>query len=128
MRFVSSKEIENVLRLSGPKRYSYFIKFICDVEKAWGLYEDGWVLMGDNQNKILFPIWPAKIYAQLCILEGWKHYQPRAIPLEDLTSLLIPSLIEDNKGIAIFPTPENQGVLPTFAQLQEDLNEELSKY
>ena len=41
---ITNKQIEAVLKLDGPKRYSYFIKVAADQRSIWGLYDEGWAL------------------------------------------------------------------------------------
>ena len=56
---VSKQEIEAVIKLSPEKRYTYFIKRICDWELIWTLYEDDSIILNEGKNGelyiILFP-------------------------------------------------------------------------
>ena len=56
---VSKQEIEAVIKLSPEKRYTYFIKRICDWELIWTLYEDDSIILNEGKNgelyMILFP-------------------------------------------------------------------------
>ncbi len=124
---INPKQLEAVLVLPGPKRYSHFIKVAADQRKAWGLFANGWALYGTNDGKEAFPIWPAKEYASRCITEAWSNYEPREIDLDDLLEKLIPKLKETKTLITVFPTPQDKGVIPEFEQLEADLREELSK-
>ena len=124
---INPKQIEAILALPGPMRYSHFIKVAADQRKVWGLFSDGWALAATDDGEQAFPIWPANEYAALCNLDAWANYQPREIDLDALFEDLIPKLEESRTLIAVFPTPSNEGVTPDLKQLEADLRLELSR-
>ena len=67
---VTPKQMEAVLALSGVKRFEHFIKVIVDWREVWGLYQDGWALAEADDGIIVFPLWPAKEYAQVCAVNS----------------------------------------------------------
>ena len=125
---MNSKQIESVLRLSGPKRYDHFIKVVADSQQAWGLYSDGWALASTTDGKAVFPLWPKSEYAELAAQGVWAGYRPKTIDMEDLLEGLLPSLGERNTVLGIFPTPEDKGVIPETADFESDLRIELAKF
>lgn len=127
-RLLNEKEIQAILSLNGRKRYNYFIKFVSDMEKVWGLYQDGWALVSDENSSVKFPLWPAKEYASLCSTNEWTSYKPKSINMDEFIDTLIPLLLKDHIGIAIFPTPESKGVIVDCTELKGDLDRELSRY
>ena len=129
MKKLSQIQIKAVTALAGPKRYAHFIKRVADEEQVWGLYSEGWALAGLNDTQqTVFPVWPAKEYAELCVQADWQDYEPRSIDLSAFMQDIIPDL--EKKGIlpCIFYLPNNQGVTPSIKQLLDDLNTELSRY
>jgi hypothetical protein len=122
------KQIEAVLKLPAPKRYDHFIKVVADRQLAWGLYADGWALAATSAGTLVFPLWPAKEYAELSAVGNWFGYSPRGIDMEDLLEGLLPSLGEQETVLGIFPTPEDKGVLPETATFESDLRNELAKF
>ena len=129
MRIVTKKEIENVLKIDENKKYKYFINFICDTQEVWGLYNNGWALAGENNcDHILFPLWPAKEFAEMSASEEWASYQPRSINLEDLIEVLIPQLKEKGLSFSIFYTLENKGIVVSPTELENQVKAELEKY
>lgn len=124
---INPKQIEAVLTLPGPKRYAHFIKVAADQRCVWGLYSDGWALVGTDDGKQAFPLWPAREYAERCICEEWSGYQPREIDLDTVFECLFPKLTASGTVVAIFPTPAQKGVIPGLEQLESDLREELEK-
>lgn len=125
---ISSKQIEAVISLSGDKRYEYFIKIVSDWEEVWGLYYDGWALSETDTGEVVFPLWPAKEYAELCANREWSEYGAVSFPLESLIDELLPSLQIDSIQPCIFSTDKNEGVVVSTTQLLQDLEQELDKY
>ena len=125
---ISQKQIESVIALPEQKRYETFIKVIADWEEVWGLYQDGWVLSETDDGTQVFPLWPAKEYAQLCADKEWSGYEPGSFPLDDFMEELLPNLKNDGVLPGVFYTPSDNGVTPTIDQLLSDLSQELENY
>lgn len=125
---VSQQQIEEVLILPSQIRYEYFIKTVADWESSWSLYKDGWALAGDESDTLIFPLWPAKEYAELCAVDQWEGYEATEISLEDLVAELIPQLKKDGVLPGVFYTPSDLGVTPSTEQLLQDLEQELENY
>jgi hypothetical protein len=128
MRKTSQKEIDAVVRLDGPARFEHFVKRVVDEERAWGLWKDGWALMAASDGEQVFPLWPAREYAEACRVEDWSAYEPEEIPLRRLLDELLPKLKDDRVRPGVFPTPHGKGVTPTVDELQAALREELERY
>jgi len=125
---MNDKQIDAVLGLSGPERVQHFAKVVTDREEAWGLYGDGWASSATDEGATAFPIWPARDYAQLCGVEEWATYSPRAISLDDLMDRLIPMLREQSADVAVFQTPSGCGVTMTPDEVHAMLASELERY
>ncbi len=126
---ISQKQLEAVIALPAPKRYSHFIKLVADNEQVWGLYCNGWALAAtDEGNQAVFPVWPAREYAELCQASTWSECAPKSIDIYEFIDTVIPELREDGIKIYIFYLPNNCGVIPEYQQLLEDLNSELARY
>lgn len=124
---ISEIKLNSILKLSGPERYSHFVKVAADQRKVWGLYDDGWALYGTDDGREAFAIWPAQEYAEKCAVSEWGNYTPRIIPVDDLLQILVPKIKAEGGLFAVFPTPNQQGVLPDLDALTQDLVEELSR-
>lgn len=125
---INSSEIESVVNLPGPQRYSYFIKRVSDTEKVWSLKsKDGWVLASDSNDNEIVPVWSHVEYAKLCTNDEWRNCFPEVINLRDWMAKWIPGMIKDKKKIGVFPTIVSKGVIVDPERLQSDLNDELSK-
>lgn len=129
MRGLSEKEIQSVIRLDGPVRFSYFAKRVVDFEEAWGLWDDGWALMGSNEGATVFPLWPAREYAELSRTGEWENFSPKSITLEELLDTYLPDFMARGIMAGVFPTPEGKGVTLSAESLVEKLREiESSNY
>jgi len=125
---VNPKQMEAVLALSGIKRFEHFIKVIADWQEVWGLYQDGWALAVADDGTTVFPLWPAKEYAQVCAANEWTGYEPRSISLSDFTEVLLPKLKLDGVLPGVFFTPTSKGVTPSVDDLKSALEAELQNY
>jgi hypothetical protein len=125
---VSPKKMEAVLALPGIKRFEHFIKVIADVQEVWGLYQDGWALAAADDGTTVFPLWPAKEYAQVCAANEWSDYEPHSISLNDFTEVLLPKLKLDGALPGVFFTPTSKGVTPSVDELKSALEAELQCY
>lgn len=125
---VNPKQVEAVLALPGIKRFEHFIKVIADWQEVWGLYQDGWALAAADDGTTVFPLWPAKEYAQVCAASEWSGYEPRAISLREFTEVLLPKLKLDGVLPGVFFTPTSKGVTPSVEDLKAALEAELQNY
>lgn len=125
---LSSKQIAAVIALQGKARYEHFIKVVADWQEVWGLYQNGWALAGADDGTTVFPLWPAREYAQLCAEGEWVGYEPRAIPLNELMDELLPKLKTDGLLPGVFYTPANKGVTPSVDEFKSAIEAELANY
>lgn len=128
MRQTSSKEVASVLQLSGEERFRHFVKRVADEECAWGLWKDGWAAMSTSENTLVFPLWPAREYAELLATGDFSGFEARRIPLEELLSTLLPNVAKDKALPGVFPTPGDKATTPSPEALSDALKEELEKY
>lgn len=128
MRHTSKAEIQSVLRLDGPQRFRHLVKRAADEECVWGLWNDGWALMAEDDGTQVLPIWPASEYADLSRVGEWEAYSPKAINLYELLDKLLPTLQEEDVRIGIFPTPEGRCVVPRTDEFIDAIRQELQRY
>ena len=125
---VSQKQIEAILKLPAPKRYSHFIKKVVGWKQLWALYDDGWAMSESDDGQPIFPLWPEKEYADLCVSGDWGNYTPKSIELDEVLDSMIPMF--RGRGIlpGVFFTMKDGSVNASVDQLEEDLRAELSHY
>lgn len=122
------KEFEAVSKLEGSKRYEYFIKKVADNEELWGLYNDGWAMVGDDDKNEMIPFWPKKEFAEACCFKQWDTYNAEPIDLYEFINGWLVDMKKDKLSAAIFYTKDDKGVVANPEKLMEDLNEELENY
>ena len=121
-------ELQSVLGLAGPDRYTHFVKKIADQQELWSLWNHGWVLASDDSGRELIPVWPNEKYAALCSEGRWAGSVPKLIELGAWMDRWIGGAKRDGRLIAVFPTTESRGVVVEPDQLATDIELELSKY
>lgn len=122
------KQIERVTALPAADRFKHFVKVIADQKEVWGLYQDGWALAAADDGATVFPMWPAKEYAEICAVDEWSKYEPRSIPLQIFCGELLPRLRMDGVLPGVFFTPTGKGVTPSIEELEAALKAELENY
>ena len=125
---VSQKQVQAIIKLHAPKRYNHFIKKVVGWKELWGLYDDGWAMSESNNGEPIFPLWPEKEYAELCISGVWSNYKPKPIELNEVLDNVIPMLREKCILPGVFFTMGNGSVNCSLDEFESDLREELSKY
>lgn len=128
MNSPSPKEVDAVSRLDSAARYEHFVKRVVDRERAWGLWAEGWALMGDGAGREIFPLWPAREYAELFAREAWSGFEPAEIGLYELLDELLPKLASTNTLPGIFPVPTGKAVTLSVGELSQALRAELDRY
>lgn len=124
----TKKKIENILRMSEDERYNYFIRKVADFEELWGLNDDGWALLGDNDDNRIFPVWPEKEFAVIQAVDQWKNYKPEVIRLNNFIEKWIPGMTNDSTLVNVFLTPNAKGTVISPNDFYIDLQEELEQY
>jgi uncharacterized protein DUF2750 len=124
---VNGKEFQNVIQLAPERRYEYFIKKVADWQDVWGLWDEGWAMMADDQGVQSIPVWPHRVYAEACGHEQWLGYLPKNITLHEWLEKWIPEMISDNQTVEVFPSPSGTAVVVEPKRLRADLEEELKK-
>lgn len=126
---VGDAELKAVMSLDSPKRYTYFLEKVADWEEIWSLGDDdGWALISDGLGNELIPVWPASAYAFACCTDIWKQYRPQQITLENWLQKWIPGMIADKRSVAVFPLPNDKGIVVAPKHLHDDLKEAIEQY
>jgi len=121
------KEIDAMLSADVKHRYEYFIHRVCDTQEIWGLYNNGWACLGDGEKKFI-PFFPHSAYAEHFRKNGWDTYQPKCIDIEEFIAHWIPKMKNDGIEPAIFPVGSGNSVVVNLADLEANLQHELSNY
>ncbi|GAA3934930.1 DUF2750 domain-containing protein [Chitinophaga oryziterrae] len=103
---MNNHKVQNIIKLSKEERFSYFVNKIVDFEQIWGLNNDGWAVLGSQENAVVMPFWPEENFAERCISEEWRGFRPQAISLQDFLDKWLPGMEKDNRLVAVFYFPE----------------------
>ena len=124
---LGAQQLADVVTLPARQRYLHFVRQAADTGEVWGLYRDGWALARTDEGTLVFAMWPAGEFADLCAEYEWDGYEPQTFSLDDLMGDLLPQLEEDGVLPGIFYTPGDRGLTPTARLLRIDLQRELSR-
>ena len=126
---LSESEFEETLRLAAPKQFAYFVERCVETGEVWGLSVDGadWGMTKDVNGLELFAVWPHRDYAEACRHLHWAHRHPTPLRLDDFLDMVIPKLIADVVGVAVFPLPNLHCTAVDARQLQGALEAELMR-
>lgn len=124
---ISKKQIEAVLKLDGDAKYRHFIKRVTNTMEVFALYDNGWALALDGESKV-FPVFPAKEYAELLKNNEWANYEATMIPLDEFINDLLPKLQEEKILIGVLYSSDNLSTTSFATQVISDINIELENY
>ena len=121
------KQLETVSALPASERYGYFVRKVADLEELWGLHDDAWAVMADDDGNEVFPFWPEREFAETLAAGSWSSYQAKSISVYDYLDHWIPGMVDDRKCPAVFPTASGKGVVVDPQRLADDLKEEMKQ-
>jgi hypothetical protein len=126
---VNDKEFESVLALPPNQRYEYFVKRAASHGELWSLRGDGgWVIAEDDEGSQHFPVWPHQRFAVACAEGPWGGEEPAAVDIDEWVEGWLPNLERDRLRVAVFQTPDDQGVGVSPERLKADLEAELARF
>ena len=125
---LNPKQFTAVLALSGPDRFQHFISRVADWQNVWGLRdENGWVSASDDEGNLAFPFWPHPDYAAACATDKWLGNLPDSVEIHEFLEHWLPNMGKDGVAVAVFPTPTMRGTVVLALQLQQAIQDELSR-
>lgn len=125
---LTEQEKAAVLMLPGSKRYDYFVKKVADENTIWSLWQSGWALAEDSDQRQVVPIWPHAQFAEICARGEWANYTALPIEMDAWVQRWLPGIEKDSRLLAIFPTTADRGIVVAPSKLASDLEQELSRY
>jgi len=126
---LKADEIAKLFKKPGEKRYDYFIKKVADTEEVFGLGDDdGWAMLGDDDDADIIPVFPhAETAEAFRLAAGFDEYRVDSLDVNELLDWL-DDMEEDKMLVAVFPNTDFNGAVVDPAMLKEDLEKELEKY
>lgn len=125
---LNPKQFQAVLALPGPDRYRHFVGRVADWQFVWGLKDkNGWASAADDDGNSAFPFWPHPDYAAACATDNWAGNSPDSIEVHEFLERWLPGMAKDGVAVAVFPTPTMRGTVVPAIQLQQAIQDELSR-
>jgi hypothetical protein len=122
-------QFEQVTGLPAQERYIHFVSKAADWQELWTLKgPNGFVMFGNDSNQECVPVWPHPDYAASLAKDSWSDCSPEQLNLESFMAKWIPGMIKDNRMVAVFPTPQEKGIVIDPQRLRDDLSAELEQY
>jgi len=121
---IDTKHVQAIVMLPGPQRYEYFVKRVVEGGVVWSLFRQGWALAKKEDGTLVFPLWPEREFAAICVDYEWTGYEPQSFALSELVDELLPQLEQDGVATGVFYTPGARDVMPTPGLLRRDLLDE----
>lgn len=122
------EDINKLFKKPGEKRYDYFIKKVAENEEVYGLSdEEGWALLGDDEDADILPLFPAAELAEsFRVAMDFEEYKVEALDVAELMAWL-DDLETDGMLVAVFPNLELNGAVVEAQHLKADLQKEFDK-
>ena len=90
--------------------------------------DEGWALTADESGRQLVPVWPAKSFASACCVDEWARHEPKSISVADWIEKWTPGMTTDLRGVAVFPTPGDSGIVMEPHVLANAITEAMEEY
>ncbi|WP_191557680.1 DUF2750 domain-containing protein [Metabacillus idriensis] len=124
---MDKKEFDAIIKQPPNIRYDFFIKKVVDYEEVWGLYNDGWATAKDEEDNLLIPFFPKKVFAENCAEKEWAAYEAKLLGLDEFIEKWLTGMKKDGIKPSIFPTEVNTAVV-SIDVIIKDLETELENY
>jgi hypothetical protein len=112
---------DKVLQMSPDQRYTYLLKEVQQHQKIWILTDDDGCVMLNSEDEDCVPIWPAEEFAKYWATGEWTDCKPKAIAVGDWLARWTVGLEGDEVNIAVFPNPDEEGLIVFPDVLDSDL-------
>lgn len=103
--------LEQVIQMPPEQRYSYLLREVRLHQQVWILTDEHGCVMLNSEDEDCVPIWPAEAFAQYWATGEWSECVPKAISVSDWLSRWTIGLEGDEVNIAIFPNPDEEGLI-----------------
>ena len=124
---LSDTERNAALQLNADYRYDHFIAKVAQHQLLWVLKGDKGLLLLESEGDVCLPLWPHPEYAQAWIQDELASYELQSITLEVFLERWAEGLEQDNIAVAVFPLPDETGIVEDASELAETLVEKLEQ-
>ena len=120
----TKKEIAIMSRSNAKDRFDFTIRKVGEWEEIFILeklpIDFAFGLVGEGE--LIFPIWPAELFAQDNAIGGWSNYQVRKVEIEELLNIVEAQDEQEEEDvlISVFPMGEKAGFIVTIEEFMRD--------
>jgi hypothetical protein len=112
---------EQIMQMSSDKRYQYLLETIKKQKEIWILTDDDGCVMLNSDDEDCVPIWPSQSLAEYWATNDWSHCKATSVSVDHWQKKWTDGLIDDEINIAIFPNPNEMGLVLYPSEFAEDL-------
>ncbi len=127
MRESLSPELQQAMTLDADGRYTFFIQQAVANGKLWILKDDSGCMLLNAEEEDAIPFWSDEELARVWAEKEWANCTPWAIPLKEWLDRWVKGMEEDGLAVAVFPLPEELGVLEDPAEVADSLLREMKR-
>ncbi|MFC3885111.1 DUF2750 domain-containing protein [Bacillus songklensis] len=126
---LETREFQQFVKAPAKIRYEYFIQRVSKSQEVWIVLDQSnhIKMAGDEEDKILVPVWPFKEYAQCCLEEDMDDCKIIAIPLDQFMNEFLIAMKKEGILSSVFWNGFDTTIIEVD-QLLFDLKWQLSKY
>jgi hypothetical protein len=124
---LSDTERNAALQLNADYRYDHFISKVAQHQLLWVLKGDKGLLLLESEGDVCLPLWPHPDYAQAWIKDELASYELQSITLEIFLKRWAEGLEQDGIAVAVFPLPDESGLVEDASELAATLEEKLEQ-
>ena len=114
-------DFEHIKTLSPEKRYQYLLKQVSLLQEIWILTDEHGCVMLNTEDEDCVPIWPSKDHAEAWATGDWSNCSATVISKKDWHQRWTNGLQEDDLALAIFPNPNEDGLVILPEEFEHDL-------
>lgn len=114
-------------RAAAEENHERFVRRVIDQHEVWGLKSsEGWAICDSNeqQGAQVMPFWSDRAYAQRAAKDGWAHYVPTLITLDQFLDRWLPGMQDDGRLVGTNWDANNCGIELTADALSKQLRDQ----
>ncbi|MBM7702115.1 DUF2750 domain-containing protein [Metabacillus iocasae] len=125
---LEQNEFQQFVMAPANARYDYFIQRVTKSREVWVVLDSNnqIKLAGDEENKLVVPVWPFKESAQRCLEGNMEDCKVISISLEQFMDKVLLDMKKQGVPSSVFWNGRDTAIIDVD-QLLFDLNWELSK-
>lgn len=118
---LSDAQIHALQQNDVEQRYQFFLKHVLAQQVIWILTDEHGCVMLNTDDEDCVPVWPDQAFADAWATGDWAGCHAEAIPLSVWFERWTAGLQDDDLALAIFPLPDEDGLILTPADLEDEL-------